>query len=104
MTTPRRRAPSLRSLPMTENRMRTWKPESLPWLLAALLLLAACSAPPPPQARVRGFIAELEQLAENREYAALVDAIAGDYLDTRGNDKLKAAALLRAFYLRNKSV
>src|SRR5690606_2291139 len=32
------------------------------------------------------------------------DLIAGDYMDSRGNDKLKAAAILRAFYLRNREV
>lgn len=82
--------------------MATWKHE---WLaLVAALLLAGCSEPPPPELRVRQFIEELEQLAEAREYAGLVGRIAGDYLDEYGNDKLKAAAILRGFYLKNRSV
>lgn len=81
--------------------MRNWKPELL---LLLLVPLAGCGEAPPPEARVRAFIAETERLAEERQFTELVDRIAGDYLDNRGNDKLKAAALLRGFYLRNKSV
>lgn len=73
------------------------------WLLP-LLLLAACGSPTPPEQRVRDFVATLETQAENREYTELLDHIASDYLDSRGNDKLKVAAILRGFYLRNKSV
>lgn len=53
---------------------------------------------------MRDFVAHFENLAENREWTELVDLIDGDYQDERGNDKLKAAGILRAFYLRNKSV
>lgn len=74
-------------------------------LLAGLLLLAtACSDPAPPEQRVRDFINEIEQLAEDRQFTELVGYIDNDYVDTRGNDKLKAAGILRAFYLRNKDV
>lgn len=83
--------------------MATLKLELLA-LAAACALLTACSEPASPEARVRAFIGEVEQLAEAREYIELVDRIAGDYLDERGNDKLKAAAILRGFYLKNKSV
>lgn len=72
--------------------------------LLLVLLLAACEEPTPPEQRVRNFIDEIETLAEEREYTELLDRIAGDYLDSRGNDKLKVAAILRGFYLRNKSV
>ena len=84
--------------------MATWKPDA-PALLAMLAcLLVACSEPPPPEVRVRAFLDEVERLAEAREYTELLDRIAGDYLDEYGNDKLKAAAILRGFYLRNRSV
>ena len=91
--------------------MANSKPEHLIRRLSALVgtlllagLLAACDPPSPPEERVREFITTLETLAENREYTELLDHIAGDYLDSRGNDKLKVAAILRGFYLRNKNV
>lgn len=70
----------------------------------ALLFVTGCSEPPPPEQRVQQFIEEMETLAEDREFMTIVDHIAGDYLDSRGNDKLKAATTLRAFYLRYKTV
>ncbi|HLU61005.1 MAG TPA: hypothetical protein VKZ99_01495 [Gammaproteobacteria bacterium] len=73
-------------------------------LLVAALLLAACTDPRSEEQRVRDFLQEVETLAEGRDYMSLVDLIAGDYMDSRGNDKLKAAAILRAFYLRNREV
>ncbi|HEX7046756.1 MAG TPA: hypothetical protein VF275_04175 [Gammaproteobacteria bacterium] len=84
--------------------MRNWKPEWRRFLPLAVVMLAACSEPVSPEQRVREFIAETEVLVENREFAEVVDRIAGDYLDAQGNDKMKAAAFLRGFYLRNKSV
>ncbi|HEX7031347.1 MAG TPA: hypothetical protein VF254_12190 [Gammaproteobacteria bacterium] len=83
--------------------MHNWKPKRLALLLVTGLL-AACGASAPPEQRVREFIAETEFQVENREFAEVVDRIAGDYLDAHGNDKLKAAALLRGFYLRYRSV
>lgn len=80
--------------------MANWKPS----LVVLLLLLAACAPADSPEQRARQFIDELETLAEDRQYLELVERVAGDYLDTRGNDKLKVAGILRAFYLRNKSV
>lgn len=68
------------------------------------LQLSACADSTPPEERVRLFINEIEVLAEEREYTGLLDRIAGDYLDSRGNDKLAVAAILRGFYLRNKQV
>lgn len=73
-------------------------------LTVAAFILAGCAEPPPPEQRVRQFVAEVEEQVEAREFTKLVEHIAGDYLDSRGNDKLKAAATLRAFYLRYKSV
>ncbi|HEX6930355.1 MAG TPA: hypothetical protein VF267_13955 [Gammaproteobacteria bacterium] len=73
-------------------------------VVSGALLLAACADPPPPEQRIRTFIAQTEQQVENREFTELVARIAGDYLDSHGNDKLKAAGILRAFYLRYKTV
>lgn len=53
---------------------------------------------------MRAFVAETETLVESREFTELVDRIASDYLDERGNDRLKAVAMLRGFYLRYRSV
>lgn len=87
------------------DRLASWRGLPLGAFLAGLLLLiAACADPPPPEQRVRDFIGEIEQLAENRQFTELVGYIDNDYVDTRGNDKLKAAGILRAFYLRNKDV
>lgn len=69
-----------------------------------LLLLAACAEPRSDEQRVRDFLQRVETLAEEREHVELMNLIAGDYLDSRGNDKLKAAAILRGFYLRNREV
>lgn len=90
-------------------RMANWKPDkrmtslSLAAFLAAFLL-AGCGEPEPPEKRVRQFIAEVEGMAENRQWTDMVERIDSDYQDARGNDKLKAAGILRAFFLRNKSV
>jgi len=86
--------------------MRNWKPDTLYILLlpVTLFFLGGCAEPPPPEQRVRQFVEEIETLAEEREFTTLVGYIAGDYLDVRGNDKLKAAGILRAFYLRYKAV
>lgn len=81
--------------------MANWR---LSALCLAVLLCGGCSEPPAPEQRVREFIGEIETLAEAREYGELLERIAGDYLDSRGHDKLAAAGILRAFYLRNKSV
>lgn len=74
------------------------------FIVACLACLAACGESTPPEERVRAFVAETEQLVETRQFTELVDRIAGDYLDARGNDKLKAAAIVRGFYLRYRSV
>lgn len=73
-------------------------------LLLLAFLLSGCEELPPPEQRVRQFVEQVEQQAEAREFTTLVEHIAGDYLDSRGNDKLKAAAILRAFYLRYRNV
>lgn len=74
------------------------------FILVCIACLAACGESAPPEERVRAFIAETETLVESRQFTELVDCIAGDYLDERGNDKLKAVAMLRGFYLRYRSV
>lgn len=93
--------------------MQNSKPERLSPLRALLVGaflasglpgLIACGDPSPPEQRVRDFINEIEQLAEDRQFTELVGYIDSDYVDTRGNDKLKVVGLLRAFYLRNQSV
>lgn len=83
--------------------MRNWKRDTL-YMVTLLLALSACSETAPPEQRVQRFIGQMEARAEQREFKDLVDQLAPDYLDDRGNDKLKAAAILRGFYLRYKSV
>lgn len=92
---------------MTAHRMANLKHDRFCRLVATALLflfVTACADPAPPEERVRTFIDEVETLAEEREYTELLELIAGDYLDSRGNDKLAVAAILRGFYLRNKQV
>lgn len=93
---------------LANHRMANWKPElrllRLSALLLGAILLAGCGEPEPPEKRVRQFVDTFETLAEAREWTEMVELIDGDYQDPRGNDKLKAAGILRAFFLRNKSV
>ena len=70
----------------------------------ALLALSACSESTPPEEQVRAFIGEVEILVEQRDYLELLDQISSDYSDSRGNDKLKIAGILRAYFLRNKNI
>lgn len=72
--------------------------------LFLLVLLSACGEPTPPEQRVRAFIDRAETLAETREFTELAGLISPDYIDSRGNDRLKAIGMLRGFFLRNKSV
>lgn len=86
--------------------MANLKPDK--WHVAMLAMLAfalaGCEDLPPPEQRVRQFVEQVELQVEAREFTTLVEHLAGDYLDSRGNDKLKAAATLRAFYLRYRNV
>ena len=72
--------------------------------LPALLVLTACTDRTPPEEQVRAFIDEIETLVEERQYLELVERISNDYSDSRGNDRLKIAGILRAYFLRNKNI
>jgi hypothetical protein len=68
-------------------------------------LLASCSADKgTPEDQVRALLAASEQAAEAKDLPALKDMIAGEYGDSRGNDRQAAVAIVRYHFLRNEAV
>ncbi|MCG8434153.1 MAG: hypothetical protein MJA83_08995 [Gammaproteobacteria bacterium] len=77
---------------------------SLLAMLPITLLLNACGDPDDPEARIRQFIETAELRVENREFTEIMGMISGDYADSRGNDKFAIVGILRAYFLRHKSI
>lgn len=70
-----------------------------------LFALQGCdSEPQTPEERIRRLISVAEDGAEQRDAGALLDLLADDYRDRRGNDKDKLATLLRLYFFRNQSI
>ena len=77
-------------------------------LLATLLLCAglqACGDPPtPPEEAVRQWVADGQQLAEEKDRNALVDMISPTYTDARGNERDDIENMFRIYFLRQHNI
>jgi hypothetical protein len=76
------------------------------WPLAcgALALLGACAREPSPEDQVREVIAAAEVATEARDLSDVMDLVAENYTDSRGQDKEAIRNLMRGFFFVNQSV
>lgn len=76
-------------------------------ILLALIfpLLVSCSSErETPEAQVRAFLKRGETAAAKKETPVLRQMISGKYADSQGQDKQAIEAVLRYYFLRNKSI
>ncbi len=73
-------------------------------VLAVLLLLVACGGEETLEDRVRRFIDEVADTAEDRDWRALGDFVADDYRDDRGLDKPQLVAVGVRYILANQRI
>jgi hypothetical protein len=72
--------------------------------LAIVLLLAACGAEPTPEDRVRAFIDQVAESAEERDWQSFEDYVAKDYADDRGLTRKDVLALVARYLLANQRI
>ena len=85
--------------------IQTLKPFRI--LLAGLvyLWLAGCGGPSEgPEAALRAWVAQGQELAEEKNRRGLVAMISPDYVDARGNERDDISDLFRIYFLRTHSV
>jgi len=69
------------------------------------LLLGACGGPAEgPEAALRTWVAQGQELAENKDRGGLLDLISPDYTDPRGNSRDDLDDLFRLYFLRSNTV
>jgi len=77
-------------------------------VLAVMLLtlfLGACGgADEGPEAALRAWVAEGQRAAETKDRGALMDMVAEEYADSRGNNRDDIENLLRFYFLRQQKV
>lgn len=73
-------------------------------LAVVLLLLGACGGEETLEDRVRRFIDEVADTAEDRDWRALGDFVADDYRDDRGLDKPQLVAVGVRYILANQRI
>jgi hypothetical protein len=71
-------------------------------LLAAAL--AGCGSRSAPEDELRAVMAQAEAAAEHRDAADLLNLVAADYRDDRGNDAGEIRRYLRGFLIANQSI
>lgn len=85
--------------------VQTLKPFRL--LVAGLLCLwlAGCGGPSEgPEAALRAWVAQGQELAEDKNRRGLVNLISPDYVDARGNSRDDISDLFRIYFLRTQTV
>lgn len=85
--------------------VQTFKPFRL--LVAGLmcLWLAGCGGPSEgPEAALRAWVAQGQELAEDKNRRGLVNMISPDYVDARGNSRDDISDLFRIYFLRTQTV
>jgi len=73
-------------------------------LFAGVLLVAAGCAKDPPEAALRATIASMQQAAEARDAAALVEAVSEEFAGPEGMDRDQFRRYLAVIWLRNREV
>lgn len=70
------------------------------------VLLAGCGGGPEagPEEALRAWVDTAEAAAEDKDRQGLLDLIAENYADSRGNDRSQVGNLLRFYFLRHKSI
>ncbi|NIL93880.1 MAG: hypothetical protein GTO71_05445 [Woeseiaceae bacterium] len=79
----------------------------VPSLVAGItcLWLAACGGPDDgPEAALRAWVAQGQELAEDKDRRGLVDMISPAYTDGRGNSRDDIGDMFRFYFLRTNSV
>lgn len=72
---------------------------------AAFLILSACAdRVGTPEEALRAWLDSAEAAAEQKDRAALLAMISGDYADARGNDRAALDRILRLMFLRMQSI
>lgn len=85
--------------------VQTLKPFRL--LVAGLLCLwlAGCGGPSEgPEAALRAWVAQGQELAEDKDRRGLVNMISPGYVDARGNSRDDISDLFRIYFLRTQTV
>ena len=83
----------------SENRARV-----MAAVIAACVLAACGGTDEGPEAAIRAWVAEGHQAAENKDRGALIDMVAAEYADSRGNNRNDIENLLRFYFLRQQKV
>ena len=73
-------------------------------LLLMALAVASCGGDTSPEAQVRAVVAEAEAAAEARDASALLDLVADDYRDGRGNGADEIRRYVRGYLVAHQSV
>jgi len=73
-------------------------------LLLSVLAVASCGGDTSPEAQVRAVVAEAEAAAEARDASALLDLVADDYCDDRGNGAEEIRRYVRGYLVAHQSV
>jgi ketosteroid isomerase-like protein len=73
-------------------------------LLLTAIAVTSCSGDTSPEAQVRAVVAEAEAAAEARDASALLDLIADDYRDGRGNGAEEIRRYVRGYLMAHQSV
>jgi hypothetical protein len=68
------------------------------------IAIGGCAPSPGPEEAVRGWVRDAQAAAENRDSGVLMKMVADSYADARGNDKEDIGQMLRAWFLRNRSI
>jgi hypothetical protein len=68
------------------------------------IVLAACASGSTPEQQVRAQIAAAQMHAEARDLPALMDLVAEEYMDARGQTKAELRDFLRALFFVNQSL
>jgi hypothetical protein len=70
-----------------------------------LLLLQACSDDElSPEAQIRAFVERAVEAGEARSVDGLSELLGKDYIDQHGNNRQRAAGLLRAYFFQHKNI
>ena len=73
--------------------------------VVAACLLAACGGTDEgPEAAIRAWVAQGEQAAEDKDRGRLMDMVAPEYADARGNNRDDIENMLRFYFLRQQEV